>query len=204
MQRSNILGYVQSRSCKLKWCGGGASREWRGTQGHVPLLPFWGVSCRCSQVEGRCGVCESFGYGVSTTRMCEKTWCTHTFKDGGGNWSQRWCGCYHKWWQGYLCNEFFARVWITPREVDLRTPTHRHVPCWIPKPLPPRHQCTSCLPQPREVGGSVSCRARTNEEVATKWFSFFLFGMIICNWSCLHFMILNLAFNPIKAILKKF
>lgn len=38
----------------MKWCGGGASREWKGAQGQVPLLPFQGVSCKCNQA-GRGG-----------------------------------------------------------------------------------------------------------------------------------------------------
>ena len=28
---------------------------------------------------------------------------------------------------------------------DLGEPTHTHVPCWVPKPLPPRIECMGCL-----------------------------------------------------------
>ena len=37
----------------------------------------------------------------------------------------------------------------TKRNDDLGEPIHTHVPCWMPKPLPPRNQYGVGLPQPR-------------------------------------------------------
>ena len=31
------------------------------------------------------------------------------------------------------------------RVSDLGEPTHTRVPCWMPKPLPPRDQCRGCF-----------------------------------------------------------
>ncbi len=35
---------------------------------------------------------------------------------------------------------------------DLGEPTHTLVPCWMPKPLPPRNQCTGCFAPAMDSG----------------------------------------------------
>ena len=40
--------------------------------------------------------------------------------------------------------------------MDLGKPTHRLVPCWIPKPSPPRNQCTGWF-TPNVLYGGVVC-----------------------------------------------
>ena len=39
--------------------------------------------------------------------------------------------------------------------VDLGEPTHTLVPCWMPKPLPPRHQCTGWFAPTQMVAPSL-------------------------------------------------
>ena len=34
---------------------------------------------------------------------------------------------------------------LTRAQGELSEPTHTLVPCWMPKPLPPRNQCTGCF-----------------------------------------------------------
>jgi hypothetical protein len=54
-----------------------------------------------------------------------------------------------------ICN--IDRVLLVPNEEDLGVPTHTLVPCWTPKPLPPRNQCTGWYAPTNEDEFPCSC-----------------------------------------------
>ena len=44
-----------------------------------------------------------------------------------------------------LCEKYPANGHNIAMGLDLGEPTHTLAPCWMPKPLPPRNECTCCF-----------------------------------------------------------